>query len=55
MTTATNAPKRAGKGRRRRENPRHGQGLTAKEKSTFMWICKWFSEQETKTCGKTKR
>lgn len=55
MNTATNTPKLAGKGRRRRESSRHDQGLTAKEKATFMWICKWFSERETKACRKTKQ
>lgn len=55
MTAAANTAKRAGKGRRKRESPRHDQGLTAREQAALERICRWFSEQETKTCLKIKQ
>lgn len=55
MTVATNTGKQAGKAHRRRESPRHDQGLTGREQAALERICRWFSEQETKTCLKIKQ
>lgn len=52
MTAAANTEKQAGKGHRKREPPRHDQGLTAREKAALERIYRWFSEQEQGTCKK---
>lgn len=55
MTAAANTAKRAGRGRRRRENQRHDQGLTAKEKAALERIHKWFLEHQNRRQGHAGR
>lgn len=52
MTAAANTAKRAGRGRRRGESPRHDQGLTAKEKATLEWVSKWFQNRRQGHAGR---